>query len=345
MTSNEGAAPSGQDGPPTRPLFEQTLSDSEQTLADGDQARSDADQASADQDQQASDLDQAAADREQDGRMGSRRRVQGRPGGAPQGDRQAPHGSRTARAYDGRAARRRRGTRPRGPSPRPRGGGARPRRRRSRGGRPGGGCAESALQRLAALRARAVHDRTRAAADRAAAAADRAAAAEDRARAMIELRHAYHDDLTGALRREMGEVALQHEVDRARRGDNRLVVAFVDVDKLKELNDRGATPRGTRCSRPWSPPCATAAIVRPRRPLRRRRVRLRALRRRRGGGDRAVRQIKEELAASTTTPASASAWSSCGRTRRLDDLIVRGDAALYAAKGRRRDEPVPSMQT
>ena len=36
----------------------------------------------------------------------------------------------------------------------------------------------------------------------------------------------------------MGNVALQAEIARARRSDGRLVLAFVDVDRLKELNDR-----------------------------------------------------------------------------------------------------------
>lgn len=49
---------------------------------------------------------------------------------------------------------------------------------------------------------------------------------------------AAHDDLTGALRRGSGILSLQREIDRAQRlGTRGVVVAFVDVDGLKQLND------------------------------------------------------------------------------------------------------------
>ncbi|MFN2582922.1 MAG: GGDEF domain-containing protein [Candidatus Dormibacteria bacterium] len=46
------------------------------------------------------------------------------------------------------------------------------------------------------------------------------------------------DDLTGALRRGAGMAALGRELDRARRSGGTLVVAFLDVDGLKAVNDR-----------------------------------------------------------------------------------------------------------
>jgi diguanylate cyclase (GGDEF)-like protein len=51
------------------------------------------------------------------------------------------------------------------------------------------------------------------------------------------------DELTGALRRAAGLAALERELQRARRfADSRLVVAFIDVDGLKAVNDsRGHT--------------------------------------------------------------------------------------------------------
>ena len=94
------------------------------------------------------------------------------------------------------------------------------------------------------VRARAEADRARAAADRARAAADRAEAARERERLQAELNSAHLDDLTGAFRREMGWLALTHEIDRARRGDGRFVVAFVDVDDLKAVNDRDGHAAG-----------------------------------------------------------------------------------------------------
>jgi diguanylate cyclase (GGDEF)-like protein len=52
--------------------------------------------------------------------------------------------------------------------------------------------------------------------------------------------------LTGAYRREMGRLALTHEIDRARRSDGRFVLAFVDVDGLKDVNDRDGHAAGDR---------------------------------------------------------------------------------------------------
>ena len=49
---------------------------------------------------------------------------------------------------------------------------------------------------------------------------------------------------TGALRREIGWLTLGHELARARRGDGRLVVAYVDVDDMKGVNDRGGHAAG-----------------------------------------------------------------------------------------------------
>lgn len=58
------------------------------------------------------------------------------------------------------------------------------------------------------------------------------------------------DELTGALRRAAGLAALEREVQRARRfGDRRLVVAFLDVDQLKLVNDSGGHAAGDRLLR------------------------------------------------------------------------------------------------
>jgi diguanylate cyclase (GGDEF)-like protein len=97
--------------------------------------------------------------------------------------------------------------------------------------------AEAARQHAAEVRARAAAERARSAADRESAAADRAAAARDRRQAEEELRQAQLDPLTGAYGRKLGMVALEREINRARHGTGRLVLAFTDVDKLKQLND------------------------------------------------------------------------------------------------------------
>ena len=93
-------------------------------------------------------------------------------------------------------------------------------------------------------RQEAVADRARAASDRKHAAMDREHAAIDRRAARAELKRAHTDDLTGAYRRGAGELALQHELSRARRSGERLVLAFVDVDGLKATNDRDGHAAG-----------------------------------------------------------------------------------------------------
>ena len=97
---------------------------------------------------------------------------------------------------------------------------------------------------LAEIRLHAERDRAKAAADRARAAADREAAARERdeirralARARQEVIDAATDGLTGALTRGFGLDQIAREIERARRTGGTLTVAFVDVDRLKEVND------------------------------------------------------------------------------------------------------------
>jgi diguanylate cyclase (GGDEF)-like protein len=72
--------------------------------------------------------------------------------------------------------------------------------------------------------------------ERAAATADRAAAEADRQQAAADREYASLD-LTGVLRRGMGELALLREIARSRRSGRPLVVAMIDVDGLKAVND------------------------------------------------------------------------------------------------------------
>jgi diguanylate cyclase (GGDEF)-like protein len=71
----------------------------------------------------------------------------------------------------------------------------------------------------------------------------------ERARLEAELLHAHLDGLTGAFRREMGRLALRNEIDRARRADGKFVIAFIDVDGLKGVNDRSGHAAGDRVLR------------------------------------------------------------------------------------------------
>jgi diguanylate cyclase (GGDEF)-like protein len=86
-------------------------------------------------------------------------------------------------------------------------------------------------------RARAAADREHAALDREHAARDRLHAQADREALLRQLAIAETDALTGARTRAAGMGDLEHEIDRARRTNSTLVVAYIDVVGLKAVND------------------------------------------------------------------------------------------------------------
>ena len=329
--SSHGDRPVEDDGL-DRAALEQTLADTEQVLSGADQVGSDSDQVSADRDQRASDLDQAMSDREHTVETDQSRTARaGRRKATDQRLKTAIERARTTADRLGAAHERDLTARARDVAAEERDRAAEALEAASLSAGVNG----NAERYLAALRARALHDRARAAEDRRAALGDRESAADDRARAAIELRHAHHDDLTGALRREMGEVALQNEVDRARRADGRLVLAFVDVDKLKLLNDRDDHPAGDALLK------GVVATIR---------AKLRSFDPVvRYGGDeficalagtdpddagRRFAEIQDDLARNYDDAGISVGVVELGDGETLDDLIDRGDAALYAAKGR-----------
>jgi len=91
--------------------------------------------------------------------------------------------------------------------------------------------------RAAADRAKAAGDRTRAAADREEAARERAEAMRHRTQSAGELRFATTDELTGGWTRRLGLEEISRELERAHRTGCSLVLAFIDVDGLKQVND------------------------------------------------------------------------------------------------------------
>jgi diguanylate cyclase (GGDEF)-like protein len=107
------------------------------------------------------------------------------------------------------------------------------------------------MVRAAGRRKRAAQNPTRAADHRALGAQDRQSAAQDRERAADErlraladretfahqLASAATDTLTGTRARAAGLTDLDHELDRCRRTDRPLAVAYVDVVGLKALDD------------------------------------------------------------------------------------------------------------
>ena len=89
-----------------------------------------------------------------------------------------------------------------------------------------------------AVRVRSAADRAHSASDRQSAAADRAQAGADTGAARLGWQRAQLDALTGAHLRDLGSVVLRNEIERARRSQEPFALAFIDVDGLKELNDR-----------------------------------------------------------------------------------------------------------
>ena len=235
---DRGQAPS--DHEQTLDDREQTLNDREQTLSDRDQTLSDRDQTLSDRDQEASDDDQATSDSGDGGPLESAERARTtaarsatarqRDDGGSIRDATASERDQEATERDELAARRDHaadladeialesdddnwflhGEAPRVPDSR---------------------------EREDENRKRAMLDRQRAARDRRQAAADRELAARDRELARRDREDAGIDELTGARRRGVGLEELQREIDRARRTGQDLVVAYIDVDGLKHVND------------------------------------------------------------------------------------------------------------
>ncbi|MDP9491366.1 MAG: GGDEF domain-containing protein [Actinomycetota bacterium] len=105
---------------------------------------------------------------------------------------------------------------------------------------------EDILLRAERDRARAAADRAKAADDRYRAAGDRSEAAAERVAARHHLELAATDELTGTLTRTFGLSALIREVERARRTGSPLMLAFIDVDRLKQVNDTQGHSAGDR---------------------------------------------------------------------------------------------------
>ncbi len=105
-------------------------------------------------------------------------------------------------------------------------------------------------ERRASEREGAINSRVAAIAGKPAAGVDETdEQALERAQLEAQLQRAHLDGLTGAYRREVGRLALRNEIERARRSDGRFVIAFIDVDGLKGVNDREGHAAGDRVLR------------------------------------------------------------------------------------------------
>jgi diguanylate cyclase (GGDEF)-like protein len=240
---------------------DQTVAETDQTLSDADQTRADADQTGSDSDQTSADTDQIAADRDQ---WASDRDL---AAGVDQHDhdltrdirqRTTEQRERTARARLEAASERDAVAYARDLAALARDEAATARdlamARRDAANEPPGSRGDfgvEVLMRAAEQRKRAAEYRVIAAGHRELAAQDRRAAARDREQAAeerlgaradremlaAELAMAETDELTGARTRTAGLADLDRELDRCRRTGSALVLAYVDVVGLKELND------------------------------------------------------------------------------------------------------------
>jgi diguanylate cyclase (GGDEF)-like protein len=215
---------------------DQTASDQDQTWSDHDQTWSDSDQRSADEDQHAADDDFAAGgDAGTYHRNALARERSGRDRDAVsvlRNESAAARGS-TADDRDVVAALRDRGAEGRDALAR-----LHDLEDDAEASR------EDILLRAKRDRERAAADRAKAADDRARAAGDREEAARERAEARVHrtesddnLKLATTDELTGARTRKFGLEEVSRELERARRTGATLVLAFIDVDDLKQVND------------------------------------------------------------------------------------------------------------
>ena len=146
------------------------------------------------------------------------------------------------------------------------------------------------------------------------------------------------DELTGVLRRGPGMLTLAREVARSfRSADERLVVAFLDVDGLKALNDRSGHAEGDRLLVDL-----TTSISR--------RLRSHDVVFRYGGDEFVCILPGADLAGATRILQSiARSFAHRGRGRRFsfglaelaendtpEGLLARADAALYESRARSR---------
>ena len=228
---------------------EQTISDGEQTLGDLDQTASEEDQGLSNLDQTSSDLDQTASDRDQAtaDRDALDRPEDERSGWAAaryassRADRLSTTLARYASTVDRLQVLTRRdevaALRDQTAEARDEAAAARDRLALRRDERLAVDSADArtASELLVKARMRAGMDRERAARDRRSAAGDRLQAARDRQFAREALRHAHHDELTGTLRRDLGERALSQEIERAADTRLPLTLAVVSVGGVRSL--------------------------------------------------------------------------------------------------------------
>ena len=121
------------------------------------------------------------------------------------------------------------------------------------GAAAGAATIQEVLDHSSRSRQDAAADRRQAALDRQAGASERLQAEDNRNRARADRRASANervsaslDELTGVYPRHTGLAALEHETAEAKRTQQPLVVAFVEVDQLRAINDSRGLAAGDR---------------------------------------------------------------------------------------------------
>ncbi|MEA2638275.1 MAG: hypothetical protein QOE18_1332 [Chloroflexota bacterium] len=189
-----------------------------------------------------------------------------------------------------------------------------------------------------AVRILSAADRADSASDRQSAAADRAQASTDTSAVRRQLDRAQRDSLTGAHLRDLGSIVLRNEIERSRRSREPFALAFIDVDGLKELNDREGHAAGDALLQ--AVVVALRAELRSYDPIVRvggdeflcgfTNTRLEASRRR-------VAEIRAALGREPVRASISVGLAMLGERDTLEKLIARADADMYAAKQGRRN--------
>jgi diguanylate cyclase (GGDEF)-like protein len=189
-------------------------------------------------------------------------------------------------------------------------------------------------------RSRASQDRGQGASERKHAELDRETALDDREASAMERKNAVVDDLTGVYTRAAGFLELEREIARARRTKQPLVLAFVDVDRLKAINDSRGHPAGDRL------------LLEVGNALRAQ-LRSHDLIFRYGGDEfvcviagldradaaRRLALVNAELAAAREHGSITVGVAELEPDDSPDDLVARADAALYRHREQQRNEP------
>jgi diguanylate cyclase (GGDEF)-like protein len=245
---------------------DQTLAESEQTLSDTDQTCADTDQTSSERDQLAADEDQAASDRDLKAGVNPHAHEishEIRERAARQRERSSLQREQTAQARLDAATKRDEiaDTRDLGALARDHAADVRDLAMAQLDAHDEDLAAEANVAvravhqrklaaqqrtRTAQQRVLAAQDRQRAAEDRAEGASERQRALADRETLARQLQMAEIDFLTGTSTRAAGLPHLERELDRCRRTEDRLVVAYIDVIGLKMLNDSKGHVAGDR---------------------------------------------------------------------------------------------------